>query len=71
MAVRSGGAAMAWSWASAKSADFIYSWYDIPPRQAPINSLLGGAARRYSAFSAVGPLKMPFGLASWGKKSCW
>lgn len=39
--------------------------------QAPVKSLPAGAARRYSAFSAAGPLKMPFDLASLGKKACW
>lgn len=38
---------------------------------APINSLLGGATLRYSAFSAAGPLKRPFDLASFRRQSCW
>lgn len=38
---------------------------------APVNSLVGGATLRYSAFSAEGPLKMPLDLVSLGKKSCW
>lgn len=44
-----------------------------PPRsgQAPMNSGVGGATLRYSAFSAAGPLKMPLDWESLGKKSCW
>lgn len=68
MAIRSEVAAVAWSWDSEVSRIFMAD--ATLHGHAPINSLLGGATRRYSAFSAVGPLKMPFGLDSLGKKSC-
>lgn len=69
MALRTGVAAVAWSRGAEESR--IVMAFAILHGHAPINSLLGGATLRYSAFSAAGPLKMPFDLASLGKKSCW
>lgn len=64
---RAGAAAVPWPWClrSARRGQCC------PPGHAVVNSWPGGATLRYSAFSAVGPLKMPFSLPSLGKKSCW
>lgn len=39
--------------------------------EASMYSLFGAATLKYSGFSAAGTFKIPLGLVSFGKKSCW
>lgn len=64
---RAGAAAVPWPWCLRSGR----RGQCCPPGHAVVNSRPGGATLRYSAFSAVGPLKIPFSLPSLGKKSCW
>lgn len=67
-AVGAAAAAVARSWGLTGPGS---RWLTLPSGHAPVNSRLAGATRKYSAFSAAGPLNVPFDVASLGRKSCW